>query len=86
MMPAASPHTHGNNSVGKIMLLVCLALLPASLMGVYTFGWPAFNLLIITTVAALAAEAWSLKLDFEIMWRALFVVLRRQNAVEIVHE
>ena len=60
--PPASPHTHGNNSVGKIMLLVWLALLPASLMGIYTFGWPAFNLLIITTVAALAAEAWSLRM------------------------
>ncbi len=61
--PPASPHTHGNNSVGKIMLLVWLALLPASLMGVYTFGWPALNLFIITAVTALAAEAWSLKLS-----------------------
>ncbi len=60
--PPASPHTHGNNSVGRIMLLVWLALLPASLMGVYTFGWPALNLFIITTVAALAAEAWTLKM------------------------
>lgn len=60
--PPASPHTHGNNSVGKIMLLVWLALLPASLMGIYTFGWPTLNLLIITSVVAIASEAWSLKL------------------------
>jgi electron transport complex protein RnfD len=60
--PPSSPHTHGNNSVGRIMLLVWLALLPASLMGIYTFGWPTLNLLLITTAVALGAEAASLKL------------------------
>ncbi len=62
MMPMASPHTHGNNSVGKIMLIVWLALLPASLMGIYTFGWPVFNLFLITTVTVLGAEVLALKL------------------------
>ncbi len=60
--PPASPHTHGKNSVGRIMLLVWLALLPASLMGIYTFGWPTLNLLLITSAVAVAAEAWSLKM------------------------
>lgn len=29
-------------------------------------------------------ETWSLALDLKILWRALFIVLRRQDAVEIV--
>jgi electron transport complex protein RnfD len=44
------------------MLLVWIALLPASLMGIYTFGWPTLNLLIITSITALTAESLSLKL------------------------
>lgn len=55
--PLASPHTHQPISIGGIMLQVWLALLPASLFGIWLYGWPAFNLLLITTVAALAAEA-----------------------------
>jgi len=53
----AAPHTHGKNSVSRIMLIVILCLLPATMLGVYQFGWPAFNILVITVVSALAAEA-----------------------------
>lgn len=60
--PLSSPHTHGNNSVGRIMLLVWLALLPASLMGVYTFGWPTLFLLLLTSAVAVGAEALTLHL------------------------
>jgi electron transport complex protein RnfD len=42
------------------MLTVWLAMLPASLYGVYLFGWPALNLLIVSSAAALAAEALTL--------------------------
>ena len=55
--PLASPHTRQSSSVSAIMLQVWLALLPASLFGVWLYGWPALNLLLITTAAALAAEA-----------------------------
>lgn len=56
-VPAPSPHTHGKLSVGRIMFSVWLAMLPASLYGVWLYGWPALNLLLITTAAALASEA-----------------------------
>lgn len=55
--PLASPHTHQTISIGGIMLQVWLALLPASLFGIWLYGWPALNLLLLTTAAALAAEA-----------------------------
>jgi len=58
----SGPHTHGARSVSRTMVLVMLALLPATLFGVYIYGWPAFNLLVVTVVAAIAAEAASLKL------------------------
>lgn len=61
-VPTPSPHTHGTLSTGRIMLTVWLAMLPASLYGVYLYGWPALNLLLITAVAALAAEALGLRL------------------------
>lgn len=61
-VPAPSPHTHGKLSVGSIMLTVWLAMLPASAYGVWLYGWPALNLLILTTTAALLAEAFSLRI------------------------
>lgn len=61
-IPAPSPHTHGRLSVGRIMFSVWLALLPASAYGVWLYGWPALNLLLLTTLAALAAEAAGLGL------------------------
>lgn len=62
--PLSGPHTHGAESVTKIMWLVLLALVPATLFGFYLFGWPAFNLWLITIVTAIAAEAaclWVMK-------------------------
>ncbi|MFO7592506.1 MAG: RnfABCDGE type electron transport complex subunit D [Pseudomonadota bacterium] len=61
-IPAPSPHTHGKTSVGRIMFTVWLAMLPASLYGVYLYGWPALNLLLITSAASLAAEVLGLYL------------------------
>jgi len=57
-IPAPSPHTHAPLSIGRIMFTVWLAMLPASLYGVWLYGWPALNLLLLTTAAALAAEAF----------------------------
>ncbi len=59
-VPSPSPHTHAPLSIGRIMFTVWLAMLPASLYGVWLYGWPALNLLLITTGAALASEAFGL--------------------------
>ena len=53
----AAPHTHGSNSVSRIMLVVILTLLPATGWGIYQFGWPALNILVLCVASALLAEA-----------------------------
>jgi len=58
----SGPHAHGATSISRTMALVMLALLPATLFGVYLYGWPALNLLLITVASALVAEAACLKL------------------------
>lgn len=60
--PVAGPYTHTGSSVGRTMGLVILALLPATLFGLYQFGWPAIFLLCITLLTAVLAEAASLRL------------------------
>ena len=58
----AAPHTHGANSVSRIMIVVILALMPATVWGVYQFGWPAFNILVLCIASALLAEALCLRI------------------------
>lgn len=58
----SSPHAHNQTSVQRTMLLVCAALLPATLYGLYLFGWPAINLFVLCLATALASEALCLKL------------------------
>lgn len=53
----SGPFAHDRSSVNRIMLQVCLALLPATLFGLYLFGWPAINLWLLTCASALASEA-----------------------------
>ncbi len=60
--PVAGPYTHDRNSVGRIMGLVLLALLPATLFSLYLFGWPAIFLFATTIFACLLFEAASLRL------------------------
>lgn len=57
-----SPHAHGARPVGQVMLLVMLALLPATLNGFWRFGWPAIYLWLVTILACLLAETLSLRL------------------------
>lgn len=57
---AASPHAHAPVSIGRTMGLVMLALVPATLFGLYQFGWPAIFLFIVTLGAAAGFEALSL--------------------------
>ena len=54
---ASGPFAHDRSSVNRIMLEVCLALVPATLFGLYLFGWPAINLWLLTCTSALATEA-----------------------------
>ncbi len=60
--PISGPYTHANTSVQRTMGLVLLALTPATLFGLYQFGWPAIFLFLTTVLAALLAEAFSLKI------------------------
>jgi Na+-translocating ferredoxin:NAD+ oxidoreductase subunit D len=57
----AGPYTHGGNSISKTMQMVMLALVPATLVGFYMFGWPAIYLFIVTVASALLAEYLSLR-------------------------
>nr|MBS0020850.1 RnfABCDGE type electron transport complex subunit D [Gammaproteobacteria bacterium] len=43
------------------MILVMLALVPATAWGITQYGWPAVNLLLVTVGAAVVAEAFSLR-------------------------
>lgn len=59
----SAPFAHASNSVRRIMLLVMMALLPATLCNLYLFGWPALNLFAVTLAVALATEAGCLWLS-----------------------
>ena len=59
---SSAPYTHTGNSVQRTMLLVILALMPATLLSLYLFGWPAIYLFTVTIVTVLTAEAVSLKI------------------------
>ncbi|MCF7983140.1 MAG: RnfABCDGE type electron transport complex subunit D [Thiohalocapsa sp.] len=57
---AASPHAHAPVSVGRTMALVMVALVPATLFGLYQFGWPAIFVFTVTLGSTAAFEALSL--------------------------
>jgi len=52
-----SPHIRDNSSVTRIMLDVIIALLPATIAGVYFFGTQALIVIIVSILAAVGAEA-----------------------------
>lgn len=54
---SSSPHVRAKDSTGRVMLYVIIALLPASLFGIYNFGIRAL-LLILITVASCVAFEW----------------------------
>ena len=58
----SSPHTHSGKSVQQTMILVMVALAPATLFGLYLFGWPAINLFLITILSCLLIETFALKI------------------------
>lgn len=53
---SSSPHIRDNMTTSTIMLMVVIALLPASAFGIYNFGVPALIMLISTTASAVLTE------------------------------
>ncbi|MDZ4384445.1 MAG: RnfABCDGE type electron transport complex subunit D, partial [Nitrospirota bacterium] len=53
----SSPHVLGEDSIERIMWSVVLALLPASLAGLYFFGWSALQVIVVCMASTLGAEA-----------------------------
>ncbi|BFL12702.1 RnfABCDGE type electron transport complex subunit D [[Clostridium] hylemonae] len=53
---SSSPHIRSKVTSANIMLCVTIALLPASVFGVWNFGLPAFIMLLSTTVSAVLTE------------------------------
>lgn len=54
---SSNPHVRDNQTTSKIMLDVLIALLPASIFGVYNFGITAAIMIIITVASAILSEA-----------------------------
>jgi len=52
-----SPHIRSEVTISAIMYCVLLALLPASLAGVYFIGFPALKIMLLGIIGAVAAEA-----------------------------
>ncbi|MBK5920366.1 electron transporter RnfD [Rhodothalassium salexigens] len=59
---ASGPHTHSRFNVSRTMLAVMVCLTPATLFGLYQFGWPAVLLFAVTVAAAWVAEILCLAL------------------------
>jgi len=58
----SSPHTHNDNSVSRVMVLVMLALLPAYAAYLWLFGWGVLINTVLIITAAFASEAVMVKL------------------------
>ena len=53
---SASPHIRSKVTTSNIMLYVIIALLPTTIFGIYTFGFSALLLVLITTASAVLTE------------------------------
>lgn len=62
MSAISSPHLHGPTALNKVMLQVCLALVPALAAHAWLFGWGIVFNVVIATTTALASEALVLRL------------------------
>jgi RnfABCDGE-type electron transport complex D subunit len=54
---SSSPHVRAKDSTSRVMLYVIIALLPATLFGIYNFGIHAL-ILILVTIASCVASEW----------------------------
>ncbi len=59
LLVSSSPHLHGGESITKIMWSVVLALAPATVLGMVFFGIDAVIVIAVTTISAVAFEAFS---------------------------
>jgi Na+-translocating ferredoxin:NAD+ oxidoreductase subunit D len=62
LLLTSSPHIATNDTVSRVMLDVIIALLPATMGSIYFFGLPAFKLILVSIIAAVATEALIQKL------------------------
>lgn len=53
---SSAPHVRAKDSTSRVMLYVILALLPASLFGIFNFGFRALLLILITIATCVACE------------------------------
>lgn len=53
---SSSPHVRSKDTTNRIMLYVIIALLPASLFGIYNFGFRALLLIVLTILSCVASE------------------------------
>ena len=53
---SSAPHVRANDSTSRVMLYVIIALLPASLFGIFNFGYKALVLILVTIASCLASE------------------------------
>lgn len=53
---SVSPHVRGSNNTKSIMINVCIALIPACIMGVILFGLPALATILVSVIFAVGAE------------------------------
>lgn len=59
---STSPHIRTDDTIPKIMWTVILTLLPASLVGVYLFGLPALEVIVIAMLISMGTEALAQKI------------------------
>lgn len=57
LLLTSSPHIGTKDTVSRVMLDVIIALLPATMGSIYFFGLPAFKLILVSVIAAIATEA-----------------------------
>ena len=62
MIVTSSPHIRSSATTRRVMLDVCIALLPAGLAAVWFFGWYALALIAASTITAVVAEALTQRL------------------------
>ena len=53
---SSSPHIRSKDTTDRIMLYVVIALLPASLFGIYNFGFSALLLILVTVASCVVSE------------------------------
>ncbi|MES0372575.1 MAG: RnfABCDGE type electron transport complex subunit D [Mariprofundaceae bacterium] len=62
MIQLSSPHKHGSDTVRFTMLSVIFALLPATVVSVYLFGWLAFLIITVSMLTCVVTEFITLRI------------------------